>query len=176
MGQVISFSLTWTRTEDVHLHSFLFVVVLVTWMRTNSALSDHRPLSSPEAKQLETLVKKAAALIDAKLKDTFSKFGQRGSQWFFGDLYMLPCAPVEIVLFNPAFRVRAGKAYPGKRAKMGSVFRRVYWDRTDEGIGMGRLHWLLKPGQTDLSHRKSYVKAVKAPCVALVGTGFSLSK
>ena len=33
-------------------------------------------------------------------------------------------------------------------------------------------YWLPKPGQTEPSHKWSYVKAVKAEGVALVGAGF----
>src|SRR3954470_2026362 len=115
--------LTWTKTEEtVLLRALLFVAVLVTW--TNSAFSDDQPPSSPEAKRLETLVDKAAAVVDAKGKDAFSEFRQKGSEWFSGNLYIFAYAPDGTVLLNPAFPAREGKAYHGEKDKMEGVPRR----------------------------------------------------
>jgi cytochrome c len=62
------------------LRALLFLGIIVTL--TNSALAEDEPPSSPEATRLEALVNKAAALVDAKGKDAFSEFRQKGSEWF----------------------------------------------------------------------------------------------
>jgi len=73
------------------LRALLFLGIIVTL--TNSALAEDEPPSSPEATRLEALVNKAAALVDAKGKDAFSEFRQKGSEWFSGDLYIFAYAP-----------------------------------------------------------------------------------
>jgi cytochrome c len=154
----------------VLLRALLFVGIVVTW--TNSALAEDQPPSSPEAKRLEALVNKAAVLVDAKGKDAFSEFRQKGSEWFSGDLYVFAYAPDGTVLLNPAFPAREGKAYHGEKDKKGKAFHDEII-KTAQTKGSGWVdYWLPKPSQTEPSHKWSYVKAVKAQGVALVGAGF----
>src|ERR1041384_4244684 len=150
--------------------ALLFVALLMTW--SGSALSEDQPPSSPEAKRLEALVEKAAKEVDAKGKAAFAEFRQKGSGWFSGDLYIFAYAPDGTVLLNPAFPAREGKAYHGEKDKMGKAFH-------DEIVNLAQTkgagwvdYWLPKPGQTEPSHKWSYVKSVKAEGVALVGAGF----
>jgi cytochrome c len=156
--------------EAMLLRALLFVGIVMTW--TNSALAEDQPPSSPEAKRLEALVNKAAALVDAEGKDAFSEFRQKGSEWFSGDLYIFAYAPDGAVLLNPAVPAREGKAYHGEKDKMGKAFHDEII-KTAQTKGSGWVdYWLPKPGQTEPSHKWSYVKAVKAQGVALVGAGF----
>jgi cytochrome c len=135
-----------------------------------SANSEQSPPSSEKAKQIESLVNKAAAIVDTKGKAAFLEFRERGSEWWSGDVYVFAYSPDGTVILNPAFPAREGRAY--HEDKKGKPFH-------DEIIKMAQTmgsgwvdYWLPKPGQTEPSQKWSYVKAVKAEGVALVGAGF----
>lgn len=130
------------------------------------------PPTSPEAKRIEALVNKAAALVDEKGKDAFAEFRKPGSEWFSGDLYIFSYAPDGTVLLNPAFPAREGHNYHGETDKKGKAFHDELQNvaRT-KGSGWTD-YWLPKPGQTEPSHKWSYVRRVKAEGVLLVGAGF----
>ena len=75
------------------------------------------------------------------------------------------------MLLNPAFPAREGRAYHGEKDK-GKPFHDELV-KTAQTKGSGWVdYWLPKPGQTEPSHKWSYVKAVKAERIALVGAGF----
>ncbi len=72
----------------------------------------------------------------------------------------------------PAIPGREGRAYHGEKDKMGKAFHDEIL-KTAQTSGSGWVdYWLPKPGQTEPSHKWSYVKAVKADGVAVVGAGF----
>ena len=120
----------------------------------------------------EALVNKAATVVDTKGKAALSEFRERGSEWWSGDVYVFAYSPDGIVLLNPAFPAREGRAYHGEKDKKGKAFHDELL-KTAETKGSGWVdYWLPKPGQTEPSHKWSYVKAVKAEGVALVGAGF----
>jgi cytochrome c len=149
---------------------WLFLVLAV--VSTQSAWSQEAPPSSPEVKRIEALVSKAAALVDAKGKAAFPEFRQRGSEWWSGNVYVFAYAPDGTVILNPAVPSREGKAYPGERDKKGKLFHDALVN-TAKTKGSGWVdYWLPKPGATEPSQKWSYVKAVKADGVALVGAGF----
>jgi signal transduction histidine kinase len=136
------------------------------------ALSQDQPPASAEAKRIEALVNKAAAIVDTKGKAALSEFRQKGSEWFSGDLYVFAYAPDGTVLLNPAFPAREGRSYHGEKDKRGKAFHEEIMKLAQEK-GSGWVDYgLPKPGQTEPSHKWSYVKAVKVEGVALVGAGF----
>ena len=113
------------------------------------------PPTSPEAKRIEALVNKAAALVDEKGKDAFAEFRKPGT-----------------VLLNPAFPAREGHNYHGETDKKGKAFHDEL-QNVARTKGSGWIdYWLPKPGQTEPSHKWSYVRRVKAEGVLLVGAGF----
>ena len=115
---------------------------------------------------------KAAGIVDAKGKAALSEFRTRGSEWWSGDIYVFAYAADGTVLFNPAFPAREGRAYHGEKDKRGKAFHDEIMKVAQEN-GAGWVdYWLPKPEQTEPSHKWSYVKAVKAEGVALVGAGF----
>jgi hypothetical protein len=117
-------------------------------------------------------VDRAAELVDTKGKEAFSEFRQRGSEWFSGDTYIFAYAPDGTVVLNPAFPAREGHAYHGEKDKKGKAFHDEII-KTAQTKGSGWVdYWLPKPGQTEPSQKWSYVKAVKAEGVAVVGAGF----
>jgi cytochrome c len=81
------------------------------------AVSQDQPPSSAEAKRIEALVNKAAAIVDAKGKAALSDFREKGSEWFSGELYVFAYAPDGTVLLNPAFPAREGRSYHGEKDK-----------------------------------------------------------
>src|SRR5215470_6356110 len=138
----------------------------------NSASSQSSPPSSDQAKRIQTLVDRAAELVNSKGKEAFSEFRQRGSGWFSGDTYIFAYAPDGTVVLNPAFPAREGRAYHGEKDKKGKAFHDEIL-KLAQTKGSGWVdYWLPKPGQTEPSQKWSYVKAVKAEGVAVVGAGF----
>src|SRR5215470_8168623 len=141
-------------------------------LATNLAYSQSSPPNSDQAKRIQTLVDRAAELVNSKGKAAFAEFRQRGSEWFTGDTYIFAYAPDGTVLLNPAFPSREGRAYHGEKDKKGKAFHDEVM-KTAQTKGSGWVdYWLPRPGQTEPSRKRSYVKAVKAKGVALVGAGF----
>jgi len=141
-------------------------------LAANSANSQQSPPNSEKAKQIEALINKAAAIVDTKGKAALSEFRERGSEWWSGDVYIFAYSPEGTVLLNPAFPAREGHAYHGETDKKGKPFHDELMKMAQTN-GSGWVdYWLPKPGQTEPSQKWSYVKAVKADGVALVGAGF----
>jgi signal transduction histidine kinase len=152
------------------LRTLLFVAVAMVSSRAVSA--QDQPPSPLQAKRIEALVDKAAALVDIKGNAALSQFRERGSEWWSGDLYIFAYAPDGTVLLNPAFPTREGHSYHGEIDKKGKAFHDELM-KTAQTKGSGWIdYWLPKPGQTEPSHKWSYVRAVKAEGIALVGAGF----
>ena len=148
----------------------LFVVLAMACFQ--SVQSQEQPPASAEAKRIEALVNKAAALVNSKGKAALNEFRQRGSEWWSGDVYVFAYAPDGTVLLNPAFPAREGKSYHGEKDRKGKAFH-------DELMKVARTkgsgwvdYWLPKPGQTEPSQKWSYVMRVKTEGVLLVGAGF----
>src|SRR3954470_20816670 len=80
------------------------------------------PPNSEEAKRIEALVNKAAALVDVKGKAALSEFRERGSEWWSGDVYVFAYAPDGTVILNPAFPAREGRASHGEKDRKGKAF------------------------------------------------------
>ena len=149
--------------------NLLFALLLLF---SQAALSQDQPPSSAEAKRIEALVNKAAAVVGAKGKTALSEFRESGTEWWSGDVYVFAYAPDGTVLLNPAFPAREGRAYHGEKDKKGKAFHDEIM-KIAQTKGSGWVdYWLPKPGQAEPSHKWSYVKAVKAEGVALVGAGF----
>ena len=148
------------------------VICALFILATNSASSQSLPPNSDQAKRIQMLVDRAAKLVDTKGKEAFSEFRQRESEWFSGDTYIFAYAPDGTVVLNPAFPAREGHSYHGEKDKKGKAFHDEII-KTAQTKGSGWVdYWLPKPGQTEPSQKWSYVRAVKAEGVAVVGAGF----
>jgi signal transduction histidine kinase len=158
-------------TEKAMLwRALLFVGLVATF--TQAAVAQDQPPSSPEAKRIEALVNKAAALVDAKGKAAFSEFRQRGSEWWSGDVYVFAYSHYGTVILNPAFPEREGEAYLGEEDNEGNAFHDELLN-TAQTKGSGWIaYWVPKSGQTKSQRKWAYVKAVKAGGVALVGAAY----
>jgi cytochrome c len=151
------------------LRTLLFVSVAV--VASQSVSAHDQPPSPAEAKRIEALVDNAAALVDIKGKAALSEFRERGSKWWSGDVYIFAYASDGTVLLNPAFPTREGHSYHGETDKKGKAFHDELI-RTAQTKGSGWVdYWLPKPGQTEPSQKWSYVRAVKAEGIVLVGAG-----
>lgn len=141
-------------------------------LATTPVYAQLAPPNSDQANQIKMLVDRAAELVNAKGKEAFAEFRKRGSEWFSGDTYIFAYAPDGTVVLNPAFPAREGRAYHGEIDKKGKAFHDEII-KTAETKGSGWVdYWLPKPGQTEPSQKWSYVKAVKADGVAVIGAGF----
>lgn len=155
------------------LRQILGCTVLATSAMVNPANAQQSPPTSDRAIQVETLVNRAAALIDSKGKAAFSEFRVKDSEWFHGDTYLFVYDLKANVLLNPAFPAREGTRVTGQKDANGKLFHDAMI-QTAETKGSGWVDYMFpKPGQTQPSQKWAYVKAVKidgAP--GLVASGF----
>jgi len=151
---------------------FIIIICASFLFAANSAYSQSSPPNSDQAKRIQMLVDRAAELVNTKGKEAFSEFRQRGSEWFSGDTYIFAYAPDGTVVLNPAFPAREGHAYHGEKDKKGKAFHdEIMKTALTKGSGWVD-YWLPKPGQAEPSQKWSYVRAVKADGVAVIGAGF----
>lgn len=131
------------------------------------------PPPSDTARQTEALVDKAATLIDSRGKAAFSAFRTKDSEWFHGDTYVFVYDLSANVLLNPAFPAREGTNVHGQKDSNGKLFHDAMI-QTVETNGSGWVDYMfVRPGQSQPSHKWTYVKAVKIDGVpGLVGSGF----
>ena len=131
------------------------------------------PPSSEKAKQTETLVNKAAALIDSKGRAVFAEFRKKDSEWFHGETYLFVYDLKANVLLNPAFPQREGTNVSGQKDAKGKLFHNEII-KTAETMGSGWVDYMFpKPGQTEPSQKWAYVKKVTIDGIpGLVASGF----
>ena len=150
----------------------ILLLLVLSMASSQAAWSQSSPPASPEVERIEALVNKAAALVESKGKAAFTEFRQRGSEWWSGEVYVFAYSPDGTVILNPAFPAREGRAYHGEKDKKGKAFHDELL-KTARTKGSGWVdYWLPRPGQTEPSQKWSYVKAVKADGVMLVGARF----
>jgi methyl-accepting chemotaxis protein len=139
----------------------------------NPVSSQQASPTSEQAKRIEALVNKAAALIDGKGKAAFADFRVKDSEWFHGDTYLFVYDLKSNVLLNPAFPAREGTQVTGQKDANGKLFHDAII-QTAETNGSGWVDYMFpKPGQTQPSQKWAYVKAVKIDGVpGLVASGF----
>jgi len=152
----------------------LICTALVTMAMVNLTNAQQSPPTSEKAKQIEVMVNKAAALVESKGKAAaFSEFGKRDSQWWFGDTYLFAYDQHLNVLLNPAFPKRVGTNPHGEKDSNGKLFHDEFL-KVVQTKGSGWVDYMFpKPGQTQLSRKWAFVKAVKVDGVpSMIGSGF----
>jgi len=149
------------------------IALLAGVLGSAMAAAPPAPPSSPRAQTVEALVNRAATLIDANGKAAFSKFREKGSEWFHGDTYLFAYDLKGNVLLNPAFPAREGTNVSGQKDANGKLFHDAII-RTAESTGSGWVDYMFpKPGETQPSQKWAFVKAVKIDGVpGLVASGF----
>ena len=150
---------------------FFICAALVATLVTPSNAQQHP--TTEQAKQIEALVNKAAAQIDAKGKAIFSELRKKDSEWFHGDTYLFVYDLKSNVLLNPAFPAREGTNTTGQKDASGKLFHHEMITMA-ETKGSGWVDYMFpKPGQTQASRKWAFVKAVKVDGVpGLVASGF----
>ena len=142
------------------LKNILICTALVTMAMANSVGSQQSPPTSEQAKRIEAMVNKAAALVETKGKAAFSEFRTRDSEWWFGDTYLFAYDKDQNVLFNAAFPTREGTNAHGMKDTNGKLFVDEFI-KVAQSKGSGWVEYMFpKPGQTQPSQKWGYVKAV----------------
>lgn len=148
-------------------------MALFAGLVTMEANAQSPPPSSAKAKEVEALVNKAAALIEAKGNAAFSELRVKDSEWYHGDTYLFAYDLKGNVLLNPAFPAREGTNVSGQKDANGKLFHDAII-RTAETSGSGWVDYMFpKPGQTQPTQKWAFVKTVKIGGVpGLVASGF----
>jgi signal transduction histidine kinase len=100
----------------------LVCTALVTMLLANAVSSQQSPPTSEQAKRIEAMVNKAAALVETEGKAAFSEFRKRDSEWWFGQTYLFVYDKDMNVLLNPAFPEREGTNVHGDKDVNGKLF------------------------------------------------------
>ncbi len=151
-----------------------FVGLLVAGLSGVSApIFAQQSPTSPEAKQIESLVDKAAARLERDGKAAFAEFRKRGSEWFGKETYLFAYDINLNVLLNPAFPEREGTNTRGQKDINGKLFHDAFVE-TVQSRGVGWVDYMFpKPGETEPTRKWSYVRAVTIDGMpAIVGAGF----
>ena len=148
-------------------------ISLVAMGIADPAGSQQHPPTSEDAKRVEAMVNKAAALVEAKGKVAFAEFRKRDSEWWFGNTYLFAYDKDLNVLLNPAFPKREGTNVHGQTDVNGKPMHDEFM-RVVRSKGSGWVDYMFpKPGETQPSKKWSYVKAVKINGnPGLIGAGF----
>ena len=139
-----------------------------------SARAQDSPPASEEAKRIEAMVDKAAALVESEGKATaFAKFRKRDSEWWHGSTYLFAYDQDLNVLLNPAFPKREGTNVHGQTDANGKPMHDEFM-KVVRAKGAGWVDYVFpKPGQTTPSRKWTYVKAVNFDGKkGLIGAGF----
>ncbi len=151
----------------------LIFTALATIAMTHSVRAQESPPTSDQAKRIEAMVNKAAALVEAQGRAAFAQFRVRDSEWWFGNTYLFAYDKDFNVLLNPAFPKREGANVRGEKDASGKLFQDELMNvaRTK---GSGWVDYMFpKPGQTQPCKKWSYVKAVQIDGgLGLIGAGF----
>jgi len=151
------------------LVSFMLAAIAMV----NFANAQQSPPPSEQTKRIESMVNKAAALIESKGKSAFPEFRKRDSEWWFNNTYLFIYDKDMNVLLNPAFPQREGTNVHGQMDVNGKLFHDEFM-KVIHTKGSGWVDYMFpRPGQTEPSQKWSYVKAVKIDgAIGLIGAGF----
>ena len=127
---------------------------------TSPADSQQTPPTSEQAKRIEVMVNKAAALVERNGKIAFSEFRKHNSEWWFGNTYVFVYDQKLNVLLNAAFPKREGTNLHGEKDANGKAFHDEFL-RVVQAKGSGWVDIMFpKTGLTKPSQKWSFVKAV----------------
>ena len=155
------------------LKQALIMSALPLLMAINHANAQEAPPPSPQATKIQTLVDKAAALVEKQGKSALDEFRRRDSEWWSGNTYLFAYDMKLNVLLNPAFPQREGTNAHGEKDANGVYFHDEFV-RMVRAKGAGWVSYMFpKPGQTQPSMKWSYVKSINVDGTpGLIGAGF----
>jgi signal transduction histidine kinase len=143
------------------------VIAAPVWAQT-------APPPSEQSKRIETLVNKAAALVESEGKAAaFSQFRTPNTEWWSGNTYLFAYDQKLNVLLNPAFPKREGTNVHGQTDANGKPMHDEFLKLVREK-GSGWVDYVFpKPGQSKPSQKWTYVKRVNIDGTpGLIGAGF----
>ena len=150
------------------------LAVMATLAVAASASAQSAPPPSRQAKEIETLVNKAAALVESQGKAAaFAQFRTPDSEWWSGNTYLFAYDQNLNVLLNPAFPKREGTNVHGQTDANGKPMHDDFLKMV-RAKGSGWVDYVFpKPGQSKPSEKWTYVKAVTIDGTpGLIGAGF----
>lgn len=136
--------------------------------------AQNAPPPSEQAKRIETLVNKAAALVEARGKAAaFAQFRTPNSEWWSGSTYLFVYDQNLDVLLNPAFPKREGTNVHGQTDANGKPMHDDFLKAVRTN-GAGWVDYVFpKPGESKPSQKWTYVKGVDIDGTpGLIGAGF----
>ncbi|MCJ2085919.1 cache domain-containing protein [Methylobacterium sp. E-005] len=130
-----------------------------------------RPVSH-QAVEIETLVNKAADILEERGPAAFVEFRRKGSLWRYGDVYLFVVDMRGVVLFNASHPNREGRDLLHERDADGKQFHQDFID-TVSRFGSGWVDYMFpRPGQSVPIVKWSYVcETHVAGAEALIGAG-----
>lgn len=145
----------------------------IAFLTAGPAAAQHAPPPSDQAKRVQDLVERAAALVEQRGKDAFAEFRKRDSVWWFGNTYIFAYDHDLNVLLNPAFPKREGTNPRGEKDANGKAFHDEFL-KLVQAKGAGWVDYMFpKPGQAQPSQKWSYVKRVNLDRdFGVIGAGF----
>ena len=151
----------------------MIFIALTTIVIASPVISQQSPPTSEQAKRIEAMVNKAAALVETQGKAAFPEFRKRDSEWWFGNTYLFIYDKDMNVLLNPAFPEREGTNVRGGKDVNGKPFQDEFM-KVIQTKGSGWVDYMFpKPGQTQPSQKWTYVKGVKIDGgLGIIGSGF----
>jgi cytochrome c len=147
--------------------------VAVAALVVAGCVSPQQHPTSEQAKRIEAVVNKAAALVERRGTVAFSEFKKRDSEWWSGSTYIFAYDQDLNVMLNPAFPQREGTNPRGEKDANGKAFHDEFL-RVVQSRGAGWVDYMFpKPGGTRPSRKWSYVKAVSIDGKpGIIGAGF----
>jgi cytochrome c len=160
--------------EKMMIKSFVVFIALAVLVVAGPAHSQDAPPPSDQAKAVEALVIRAAALIEKDGKTAaFTEFRKQDSEWLHGNTYLYAYDLKGNVLLNPAFPKREDTNIAGDKDAKGKPFQDEIL-KVAATRGSGWVSYMFpKPGQTAASEKWAYVKRVTLDGMpGLIASGF----
>lgn len=129
---------------------------------------------SKQAKEVKTLVDKAAALVESKGKDAFGEFRKKGGAWFKGDLYIfIDDFKGNVVVYPPDAKLEGKNLLDTKDPNGTPVVGSFIETLKNRNSAWVEYLWP-KPGSDKPVKKSTYVRKAKTPAgeTLIVGAGF----
>jgi len=125
-----------------------------------------------QAVEIETLVNRAAEVLEERGPAAFAEFRRKGSVWRYGDVYLFVVDMRGVVLFNAAHPNREGRDLLHERDADGKQFHKDFIEAVSQ-FGSGWVDYMFpRPGQSVPIVKWSYVCATHvAGAEVLIGAG-----
>jgi signal transduction histidine kinase len=151
------------------------VILLLVFMfvLSSTGYSSLQETQSEEAKQTQSLVDEAAALLESKGTEAFTEFRKKDSQWLKGDTYIFAFDMNGIEIFHPIKPDLEGKNIIDFKDVNGKAFVQEMIEIANTK-GSGWVEYVYpKPAESAPSKKMTYIKKVKAGDETLIiGSGY----